>query len=181
MVFWFGYILLSYLFADFIAGLFHWWEDQYATEDMPIIGVLISGPNSLHHSSPSAFLRGSYWGRNWTTILPAIVAACLASFFSGWLVLPLLFASQANEIHGWSHQKCNRLIRCLQETELLASVKHHAKHHVDPFSRRYCVMSGWLNPILDELQFWASLESIIFYSLGLVPKHSLGRNWIPDP
>lgn len=171
----FGYIILCWLMADFIAGFFHWWEDQYATEDMWIIGTLVAGPNSMHHDRPTAFLAGNYWGRNWTTIVPALAIALPLLYWAPFYSLPFFFATQANEIHGWSHQKCSPFIRILQEIELFTSVKHHAQHHVDPFSRRYCVMSGWLNPVLDYIGIWAGLEWIGRRVFEAEPKHSYFR------
>lgn len=163
--------LIWWLSADFIAGLFHWWEDQYASEDWPIIGPLIAKPNQLHHHQPTAFLRGGYWYRNWTTIAPACTVGALVAILDWRLAVPLFIASQANEIHGWSHQKCNATIRMLQDMELLCSVKQHAVHHVDPFARRYCVISGWLNPVLDFVQFWDVLECLVWAVSGAKPRH----------
>lgn len=168
-----GKLFFCWFLADFMSSFFHWWEDQYATEDMPIIGTLISGPNSLHHSKPTAFLNGNYWHRNWTTIIPALSVGVPLLFYDFWFALPFLMVTQANEIHGWSHQKCNRFIRMLQDTEFLASPKHHAKHHVDPFNRNYGVMSGWFNTFYDNLNFWFSIEWVIYKVFGFLPKHQI--------
>lgn len=167
---WIGWLLINWLCADLIVGFFHWWEDQYANERWPLIGKYVSKPNQLHHSRPTAFLAGSYVQRNWTSIVPAVIAAAVAWRYCPALALPCLIASQGNEVHGWSHQKCNGLIRVLQETELVASVKHHAKHHVDPFSKKYCVMSGWLNPVLDGLRFWTAIELVIAAVFRVKPR-----------
>lgn len=165
-----GFVLLSWLAADFVAGIFHWWEDNYAVEDWPMVGTLIAGPNALHHADPVNFTKGSYWERNWTTIVPAAVVGVptVVFFPSTWLFF--VFISQANEVHCWSHQKCNRLIRALQSTGIVASPEHHAKHHREPFDKRYCVMSNILNPILDLVGFWNSIERVGFFLFDAWPK-----------
>lgn len=150
-------LLTAWLIADFLSGFWHWLEDRYFDERWPIIGKYIAKPNTLHHAQPSAFLMNDYWTRNWTTIVPAAVA-CLI-YPSGWLVF--LAVSQANEIHAWAHQRCSSFIRALQETGILQSPRHHGEHHRSPFEVKYCVMTNWLNPILDHFQFWRWLEYFI--------------------
>lgn len=151
------HILTAWLIADFLSGFWHWIEDRYFDESWPIIGKYIAKPNTLHHAQPSAFLANDYWTRNWTTILPAAVACLL--FPSWWLVF--LFVSQANEIHAWAHQRCSSWVRALQETGILQSPRHHGEHHRSPFDVKYCVMSDWLNPILDYFQVWRWMEYFI--------------------
>jgi hypothetical protein len=153
--------LVAWLVADFLSGFWHWLEDRYFDTRWPLIGKYIAKPNQLHHDQPSAFLNQGYWKRNWTTILPASLAAVIAWFcgvrtWEG--LLPFAFVSQANEIHAWAHQRCHPLIRALQEIGALQSPKHHGLHHRAPFETKYCVMSDWLNPILDILGFWRALE-----------------------
>lgn len=162
-----AHVLLCWLAADFLSGLFHWLEDRYFTTALPILGKYVAAPNEVHHSQPTEFLRGGYWFRNWTTIVPAGIA-CLLTLWSPWC-LTFLFLTQANEIHAWAHQRCNRWVRALQETGLIQSAKHHGGHHRAPFDCRYCVMTNWLNPVLDELRFWFVLEWLVSW-LGIYPK-----------
>ena len=53
------------LLADFLAGVIHWLEDAYGTEDTPIIGPLAIRPNIIHHHYPRFFTKLSC--RNETT------------------------------------------------------------------------------------------------------------------
>lgn len=164
MLYFTGYLVTCWIAADFLSGVFHWLEDRYARESWPIIGKYIAAPNELHHRQPSAFLAGSYWKRNWTTL-----AATLPFFvllFPGKWCLVLLFASQANEIHAWAHQRCGGWVRVFQSTGILQSSREHGLHHHSPYAVRYCVMSDWLNPILDELKFWRFLEKLIEFATG---------------
>lgn len=158
---WIGFTFVCWLAADLLSGFWHWWEDRYADERWPLIGKWIAKPNQLHHDQPIAFLNQSYWSRNWTTIVPSAVALAL-TFPNPWSLV-FVFVSQANEIHAWAHSrgKVSRWIEMFQETGFFQSPRHHAAHHVSPFATKYCVMSDWLNPILDRLQVWRGLEWIV--------------------
>jgi ubiquitin-conjugating enzyme E2 variant len=166
MISWIGFIVVSWLVADFVAGAFHWFEDRYLDQNTPILGKFIGGPNKYHHKFPTGFLQGSYWGRNSTTILPSLAALVLCLVFEalrdGWLFC--LFISQANQIHAWAHSKgkTNCAVEMLQSTGIFQSPKHHADHHRSPFEIKYCVMSDLLNPFLDTIQFWRGCEAVLW-------------------
>lgn len=163
-------IICAWLAADFLSGFWHWVEDRYFDTTWPVIGEHIAKPNLLHHSQPAAFLHQGYFSRNWTTILPAAIAAAIAWYLSApWaVVLTFVFVSQANEIHAWAHQRSQyRIIRGLQEIGLLQSMRHHGGHHTSPYNIRYCVMSDWINWALDRSRFWYAIE----YCLAQIGVH----------
>jgi hypothetical protein len=154
-------LVVGYFAADLIAGFWHWAEDRYFRSDWPVIGRHIAAPNELHHKIPTAFLEGNYWHRNSTTIIPAAVAFSVAWLLSAptWVLATFAFVSQANELHAWSHQRISsRVIRGLQEFGLIQSARHHAVHHKSPHNVRFCVMTEWLNPVLDAFGVWRGLE-----------------------
>lgn len=156
-------IACSLHLADLLSGFWHWAEDRYFRTEWPILGPHIALPNEIHHSRPSEFLAGNYWHRNWTTIVPCVAAwAALMAAWPSWWWTCFLVASQGNEIHGWSHQRCGGVVSALQRTELLISPRHHAGHHREGVGR-YCVMTGHLNPILDALGAWTLLERILLF------------------
>ena len=113
MIAWLVYIIGSWLLADFIAGVFHWLEDSYFDADTPIVGKLVGGPNKMHHASPTAFLLGSYWHRNYTTIIPAAIACVVCLWLGHWLWLTMAFLTQANQIHCYGHQGSETLLGCV--------------------------------------------------------------------
>lgn len=43
-------------------------------------------------------------------------------------------------------------------------------HHKAPFDCKYCVMSDWLNPVLDGMRFWLSLEFLLRIMFGIKVK-----------
>lgn len=168
-----GIMLAAWLLADFISGLFHWFEDRYIAADTPLLGPLVGAPNDLHHREPQAFLRHGYWRRNWTTI-----AAGSGGLVVAWLVgappvvlLACVFVTQANEVHAWAHSrgKVGRLVDLLQQTGVIQSPRQHATHHRGDHRRGYCVMSDWLNPPLDACGFWRRLDTLAGL-VGVRPK-----------
>lgn len=166
---WIAYILVSWLVADFLSGVGHWLEDRYFRTEWPLIGKYVAAPNERHHLDPLAFTRPNYWGRNWTTfavtLIPCLVLAIAGSRW--WLAL--LFVSQSNEIHCWSHQRCTWCVRMLQDMGMLQSPRQHAQHHKAPFDCRYCVMTNFLNPALDACGFWLAIEQGLLW-FGIHPK-----------
>ena len=156
------WIVSAWIAADVATGIVHWWEDRYGDPAWPIVGKFVVEPNIVHHEDRLAFLRGGYWERNWTTILPSAGIAVLASACGAWwLATVALFATQANEIHGWAHQKCSRPIRGLQLLGILHSPEQHAVHHTRPFDRHFCVMTDFANPVLEATGFWETAENFV--------------------
>jgi len=165
------YLLAAWLLADFLSGVFHWWEDRYGDPSWPILGKYIVQPNIVHHTDQTAFLAGDYWKRNWTAIAPAAILAIL-SYAAGqhFVALAFAFLTQSNEVHSWAHQKCNRFVRGLQLIGLLHSPEQHAEHHRRPFDVRFCVMTDWLNPVLEVTSFWALAEDVVLFVSGVPPR-----------
>lgn len=158
-----GELLLGWLAADFLTGAFHWWEDRHGRENWPLIGPWIIAPNRLHHVKPLAFLEKTFWGRNNANIAAAVLLGgiLLATFgASWWLASMALGGAFANEIHRFTHQpsQAPRWVRVLQQTGLLQSPKGHAAHHRPPQDAHFCVLSDWLNPVLEDLGLWKLLE-----------------------
>lgn len=165
------YILYAVLIADLLAGIFHWWEDRYGNPDWPIVGKYIIQPNIMHHKDPILFCRGSYWSRNWTTLIPCISLSIIFYIYQQYFWCCVFFiASQSNEIHCWEHMKTNRFIRFLQNNYILQNKKTHALHHKRPYDTNYCVMTTLMNPILNKIKFWYFLEKTIYLISGISPR-----------
>ena len=165
------YAVTAWLAADFVTGAVHWWEDRYGDPAWPIVGRHVIAPNITHHRSPRAFLGVNALERNWTAAAPALLAAAAFAWVGAWwLAIVAAFCATANEVHAWSHQRCSRPIRGLQLLGVLCSQEDHARHHEEPFSRDYCVMTGWMNPALSAIGFWSQLELLIGLVTGVWPK-----------
>ena len=158
--------------ADFLSGLIHWLEDSYGHEDLPIIGPIVVQANVLHHFDPRHMVHHSWFS---SAVGPLIVAglALVIAFFAGVLSWPVillaLISANANEIHKFAHRskaENGRVIAFFQGLGLLQSRAHHAKHHQLLKDTNYCVVTNYLNPGLEKINFWRRLESGIFLATG---------------
>ena len=162
-------VIKGYFLADFISGLGHWWEDRYATVRMKLIAKAIVLPNMLHHKMPKAFLNANYWQRNNIPILATTLIALIMYYLhilglTG--AITLLVLSQINEAHAYSHRSQKDIpqsIRFLQKAGLLQTAKHHNLHHSGRHEYHFCILTVYLNPVLDTLGFFRFLERIILF------------------
>lgn len=169
-------VFLLWITADLITGIIHWWEDTYGNPNWPIIGKYVVEPNLIHHKQPTKMLEGSYWNRINTSFF---AVALIGSIFwwiglrSWQMIICLLFCTQGNEIHAMSHRpdKANsKIVLFLQKTGMLQSKKAHRWHHKAPYETNYCVMSDFINPILNRIEFWRKLEWLIlkFFKINVL-------------
>ena len=162
-----GQSLIGWLFADFLTGLLHWVGDSEKLSKTRVI-KLLSGFNTSHHSDPLAITRQSFVARNssqWAIVsVISLVWFFLAGFSFVWLACTL-GGMITGQVHSWAHapKTAPSLVRLLQEIGVFQSPKHHAAHHRPPHSVRFCVLTDWLNPVLDTLRFWPRLERLLPY------------------
>ncbi len=162
---WFiGKIFLLWLMADFITGMIHWWEDAYGNPTWRILGKYVIQPNLEHHKNPRRLIKGSYWNRVDTSVYLAFMIG-FVSYFCGvlsWgMIVFLVFSSQANEVHAASHRtdkENGKILVFLQSIGLLQKRKTHGWHHKAPYDTNFCVMTEFLNPVLNKIDFWAKME-----------------------
>ncbi len=161
------HVIACVLAADFLSGLFHWLEDAYGREHWPITGKLITRPNILHHHDPAYFTRPSWFESAQVLLvigLTVLLGAWALDLLSWEIILVVAIGVNANEIHKWTHQsrrKNGRLVSWLQDLGVLQSADHHAKHHRGEKSTHYCVVTNYLNPLLEWVGLWTSLERLI--------------------
>jgi sterol desaturase/sphingolipid hydroxylase (fatty acid hydroxylase superfamily) len=175
MFFWFITIVAAWLAADLLAGVFHWFEDRYLDETQSFEFLHgVANDNQLHHSKPTAMLLNTHWQNMASAAVIAWPIACVLGWmgFGAFWVLTIFFSSFANLVHRYSHEPRSNVpkwIRALQRIGLFCSKEHHDTHHRDeagliPKSRAmvaYCVMTDWVNPILDYLRFWDRVENLL--------------------
>jgi ubiquitin-conjugating enzyme E2 variant len=41
---------------------------------------------------------------------------------------------------------------------------------MDKFDKSYCIINGWMNPILEYFDYWRKLEAVISRVTGAVPR-----------
>lgn len=168
-------IPLSLVLGDLVSGLVHWTADTYFSEGTPIIGQSLVKPFRLHHLYPRDICTHDLVTTvgNVCIIAVPVLAVCISLLWfyedSSWLaflILCIALMSLAtvltNQFHKWAHQESpSRFVRFLQRTRLVLGPAHHQIHHTKPFNMHYCITNGWLNPLLNKIQFFRGLESML--------------------
>jgi ubiquitin-conjugating enzyme E2 variant len=166
-------VLFTWLITDLISGFVHWLEDSYGHPHAPIIGRYVTTPDLLHHYDPRKFVTNS-WFSSSDLLLLTCVAGLLIAFAMGRMG-PMVFLSaalgvNANQIHKWCHRTPREngpVITWMQRLRLVQSPRHHHGHHVDRKDACYCVLTDFLNPVLDRCRFWRALEFLMLKAFGL--------------
>jgi plasmanylethanolamine desaturase len=156
-------VIACLLVVDLLSGLLHWWEDTWtAPGRSQLLDRWVVRDNIEHHRRPGTIRAGDYWGTNRVCIVIALFAGavlvlCGMHAWQAYLIVAL--ASQANQVHLWGHSAHPpRAVASLQRVGILQSPAHHAEHHKRPYASRFCTMTNYLNPLLDEIRFWRGLE-----------------------
>jgi plasmanylethanolamine desaturase len=173
----------SVLLADLVSGLVHWSEDTYARfkprRKLRVIN-LIARDNEVHHRRPRDFLKRTWWQSSWDLLLigAAILAAAYAlGHLSAAVLLFVVLSVNANQMHKWAHRNPREnpaVVTWLQRMHLLQSPRHHGKHHGGNKDSHYCVVTNFLNPVLEEVSFWRRLERVVARVSGRAPKPAYG-------
>lgn len=168
-------ILISWLIADFASGLVHWYEDRAMVGQSRLKFLNgVRADNERHHKQPGYFIRLTWW-QNINTTAPIAWLLAAALWMAGTPALlwsSVLFMGVGNLVHRWAHEHPENLPRpvyWMQKTGLFISASHHSGHHFkrgELVSRedsqiRFCVMTNWLNPILDATGFFRIIERIV--------------------
>lgn len=153
--------------VDFVSGTVHWAEDTFWSRSTPILGRWIVQPNVLHHRKGTAFVTKGWLASSWDLLLLGILVLLAARALDSltWHVwLFTLLGINANQIHKWNHMPRHRVpvvVRMLQFVGVLQSLAHHAHHHRGAKNTHYCVITPFLNPLLDRLGFWRFMERML--------------------
>lgn len=166
-------ILNGYLAADFIMGVYHWIKDSYFGPYTPIIGKKFIWNSRLHHVRPRYVVEFSNWdlfssSAKWTMLWmgPLFLFTGLNPFMMS------LFAtiSLNDVIHKYSHMLDHERPMWaifMQKIYIFQSHDEHHLHHITPHEINYCPITPFLNVILEPLNFWKRLESVVEYLTGI--------------
>ena len=179
---WFIQIIVGYLLADFIGGIFHWFEDSYLSycTKIPLLSS-IAKDNEMHHYYPRLIVNYSWYESIYITLL--ITTSFFVLFYftlsrrfwkNYWIFIytSLIVGTFTNILHKFAHMRdceTNQIIKVLQFFGLIQSHDYHSLHH-EQATNRYCIVSVYLNPILDFINFWKGIEYVIFILTGIQPK-----------
>jgi ubiquitin-conjugating enzyme E2 variant len=174
-----GAIAGSVLLADFVSGVVHWAEDTYARfkprRKVRLLNV-VARDNEVHHRRPRDFLKRNWWQSSWDLALVGAAILAIAHLLGGisWALLVFVLLSvNANQMHKWAHRNPREnpaLVTWLQRMHLLQSPRHHGRHHAGRKDSHYCVVTNFLNPLLEEVNFWRRLERAVERLTGRAPK-----------
>jgi hypothetical protein len=165
-------LALTILFADFISGFVHWFEDTYGTEKTPIWGKWVVKPNLEHHVHPAAFTKKTWLQSSWDLTLISGLIVLIAYWNNAltWHVWVFaVLSANANQVHKYVHMPARKvpfIVRFLQQVGLFQKPKHHAVHHSGEKNKSYCVLTPYANYILDAVYFWRALEFMLKPILG---------------
>jgi ubiquitin-conjugating enzyme E2 variant len=167
-------LTLGVIAADFLSGLVHWGCDRFFSAQTPVIGAGIIAPFRKHHGDPQGIASHGLLELHGNSCLPAIgvllVERCAmplpehaGELALHWALLSLALAVLAtNQFHLWAHVDSPPApARWLQRSGLILSRERHALHHQGRFAQSFCMTTGWLNPLLDRIDFFGRLEAQI--------------------
>jgi len=175
-----GFFLIAMLLSDVISGFVHWGFDTWGTIETPVLGQFIRSFRE-HHLDATEMCNHDFIEANADSVLLAVpVLVSLLLFKPGtpimwglysicvWTSLLVCFT---NEFHKWSHsRKVNPIVKLLQDLHIILPPRHHHIHHTSPHDEYYCITNGWMNPILESVDFWKRIERLITRMTGSVPR-----------
>ena len=179
-------VFFGALSADLASGLVHWAADTWGHQAWPIVGPTLIRSFREHHLDQDAITRHDFIETNGATALilvPVILGVHLSLPHDGsaWTRLHYqgalfalsvnLFVFVTNQIHKCSHlERPPRLVRLLQSLRVILPATHHQGHHTGQHTSRYCITTGWLNPLLDRIRFFRAFERAIQAIFAFEPR-----------
>ena len=167
-------LLVGYFLSDFLSGTVHWFCDSFFSPTTPIIGRRVIHPFRDHHDHPDAIVGYRLIEQDSTNSLITIPFLLVALWRGGpdpgrGLEIALYGAIAGfsigsigtNLFHKWAHaEQVPPGVRWLQRRGLILSPEAHERHHRS-YTRGYCVTNGWMNRLLDPIDFFGRLERAV--------------------
>jgi len=181
-----GGITVGILFADFMSGLVHWGADTWGTLEVPFFGPTFIRSFREHHVVPAALCEHDWFETNGDNFMLTIIPLYYVGFIlklnlmghNSWEFFVAAFwistcfgVALTNQFHKWAHtHRPPSFVTFLQKYRIILPKENHTQHHKPAFDGYYCITTGWLNPFLDSIGFWKTLEKIISRATGLIPR-----------
>ena len=167
-------LVVGYLLADLLSGTVHWFCDSFFAPDTPLIGRRVIHPFRDHHDHPDAINQYGFLEQDSTNsviLIPPLVLAlrsgaldvtsASAVFVHGLLFAFAICSLGTNVFHKWAHApSVPPGVRWLQRRGIILSPEAHDLHH-NAYTHGYCVTHGWMNVILDPVDFFGRAERLI--------------------
>jgi len=171
-------LLGGFVAADAVSGIFHWSVDNYGTDNHPVFGSVIDAFQG-HHKWPYIIASRDPCN-NLSSVSKAGTLLCVLLWLAPLPPSAALFAcstvtfsSLSQQFHAWSHTKPSSLppaVKALQSSNILIGCGEHGVHHKSPHAIRYSIVSGWTNPVFDQLGIFRRLERLIVWLGGPAPR-----------
>lgn len=166
------------LAGEMFSGAFHWATDNYGDIETPVVGFACAAFQG-HHLAPwtishRGFVNNVHKIAGATIPLSLGGSLLLSPTGAGFFATMLYCQVLAQEFHRWTHMPPKTLEawqKKLQTAGLALPFGEHLAHHKPPFDRKYCILNGQLNGILDSepVLFWRRLEAIVYRINGVEP------------
>lgn len=171
-------ILIGLMLADIASGLVHWAADTWGSANWPIIGPSLIRSFREHHFDQKAITRHGFLETNGASCLVSTPVLASLLFFSSEIpflslcILSMtLWILMTNQIHKWAHaDRVPAAVRFFQESGLVLSPGAHSRHHKGGHLQSYCITTGWMNQILDGVEFFRKAEMLITKVTGAKPR-----------
>ena len=159
--------LLTWLLADIISGMVHWFADTFGKVEWPIIGNTFIRSFHEHHLDPKSITRHDWIETNGNNFFIGIPVLLLVFYFekeiSAEIIVGVCFlniwTSLTNQFHKWAHQSTvPTIVKKLQSFRIITQKSEHLVHHRSPHDCSYNITHGLLNPLLDRIGFYRALE-----------------------
>lgn len=149
---------LCYLVTDLLSGLLHVILDNPRSLDIPPIRGLAQG-FQRHHSNPDNIFKMALYEHLYVMHLPLTALFVVIAVFHDPRLYVVFLGMNAmlhlmQMAHRWAHVDPATLpagILPLQRVRILLSKSIHDRHHVDPYDRDFCIMTGMFNRPLNGL------------------------------
>jgi ubiquitin-conjugating enzyme E2 variant len=173
---------LGFVLGDLVTGMVHWAADTYCSEQTPVIGKSLIGPFRMHHIYPKDICNHGLAETVGNTCILAVpllsfclwlvwgeAASLLTAFVVFTTVVMVAVTVATNQFHKWAHEDVpHKLVALLQRARIILEPKHHDGHHTGSFNSNYSITNGWLNPLLNRLDFFRRLERALS-KIGIKP------------
>lgn len=178
-------ILIGYLFADFIIGIYHWIKDTYFSPYTPLVGDLFIWNSRLHHVRPTHVttyndLDMIKTTAQWTFLWMAPLMYYIE--FSSFTITLFLMISINDIVHKYAHMSVTerpKWITFMQNIKVFQTQEEHHLHHIEPYDTYYCPITPYLNGPLEKINFWKKNEYLIEKYLKISPR-SYKHDFVED-
>lgn len=148
-----------FFLTDLVSGILHIVLDNHNFLQTPVLAKMAEGFQQ-HHINHTLITKMKLSDHLRPMALPLFILSCVGYLIHGYenVYLHVFVVSIGLGIiwmqcsHRWSHVTAaenGKFISWLQKYKFALPIKDHNQHHVDPYSRNFCIMNGSFNPILN--------------------------------